>query len=302
MSYQTPENVLLENGRPMSECMPGNISGAVVKPATLTGRIIGQPRIKPVINIKNSDGSGTVSGLPISAVSGPLYEKIRDQVWLEVPGADIESVRERAALIFERVAASLKSTEQIPSSIASRPPPPADDEEDAIIESVKSAILRPEPNTESDSRHTALEDVDRAYSPLAALGMGSKKTKPVVHAESAPSLDPEVGPPSKLVYFEKEGVGTVPCFFHSVVTALEPAEDGSDNKTGFIVLIYDLRYPQNAARWFPPSFDPYGRPWAVKIKNDVHVYLVSTTGFQYVYDEREHCVLAVDRAVIGTDI
>jgi len=53
---------------------------------------------------------------------------------------------------------------------------------------------------------------------------------------------------------------------------------------------------------FRPLLIPTAVRGLFKIKNDVHVYLVSTTGFQYVYDEREHCVLAVDRAVIGTDI
>jgi hypothetical protein len=63
--------------------------------------------------------------------------------------------------------------------------------------------------------------------------------------------------------------------------------------------VYDLRFEQAAARWFPPADDPYKRPWAVQINNDRRLYLVHTTGFQYVYDDREFCILMVEKAVTG---
>ena len=66
-----------------------------------------------------------------------------------------------------------------------------------------------------------------------------------------------------------------------------------------MVLIYDLRFEQNAARWFPPANDPYQRPWAIQINEDSKLYLVHTTGFQYVYDSREYCILLVERAVMS---
>lgn len=297
MEYKKPEDIRMENGRSLSDCMPGNLGGVVVRPATITGRIIGQERQSPRINVKNADGSGTVVDLPLSALSGPAYKKILRRVTDEIPGVDIESVRERGARVLEEVARHIQFNDNSVVAADSIPAPTDDEEENEILHSLQQSIAE-------DSRQAAppVAAVDRAYSPLAALGMGTKRSKPVVYVEEPPETGKTIGPPTNLVYFEKEGIGTVPCFFHSVVTALEPAEDGSDNKTGFLVLIYDLRYHQNAARWFPPSFDPYGRPWAVKIKNDVHVYLVNTTGFQYVYDDREHCVLSVERAVIGAEI
>ena len=111
-----------------------------------------------------------------------------------------------------------------------------------------------------------------------------------------------VGPPQKLVYFEKEGIGTVPAFFHDVLVSLTATDEYGLEESGFIVLIYDLRFEQNAARWFPPANDPYQRPWAAQINDDARLYLVHTTGFQYVYDNREYCVLMVERAVTSTGL
>jgi hypothetical protein len=104
------------------------------------------------------------------------------------------------------------------------------------------------------------------------------------------------------VYFEKEGIGTVPAFFHDVIIALTPLDEYGLEESGFMVLIYDLRFEQNAARWFPPANDPYQRPWAAQINDDKRLYLVHTTGFQYVYDNREYCVLMVERAVTSTEM
>jgi hypothetical protein len=118
-------------------------------------------------------------------------------------------------------------------------------------------------------------------------------------ATQTSSSGARVGPPQKLVYFEKEGIGTVPAFFHDVIVATSPTDDDSLEESGFMVLIYDLRFEQNAARWFPPANDPYQRPWAIQINEDSKLYLVHTTGFQYVYDSREYCILLVERAVMS---
>jgi hypothetical protein len=147
--------------------------------------------------------------------------------------------------------------------------------------------------------HTAppIEKVDRSYSPMAAFGM--KKKSAAIPSATATAAAGRSSPPQKLVYFEKEGIGTVPAFFHDVIVAVTPLDDDGLEESGFMVLIYDLRFEQNAARWFPPSNDPYGRPWAIKINDDSRLYLVHTTGFQYVYDNREYCILAVERAVLA---
>ena len=123
--------------------------------------------------------------------------------------------------------------------------------------------------------------------------------KQPLHTVSGPPTprSPSSGPPQRLVYFEKEGIGCVPAFFHDVLVDCSRPDPEIPEETGFIVLVYDTRFEQSAARWFPPADDPYQRPWAIKIANDSRLYLVQTTGFQYVYDSREHCVLLVEKAL-----
>jgi hypothetical protein len=138
--------------------------------------------------------------------------------------------------------------------------------------------------------------IDRTYSPMAAFGLKNAKPRAPAVSAAAPKIRRETVPPSKLLYFEKEGIGTVPAFFHDIVVDIE-ADEEELIETGFIVLIYDLQYDQAAARWFPPAHDPYNRPWALQIKDDKRLYLVQPSGFQYVYDNREFCVLSVIKAV-----
>jgi hypothetical protein len=130
---------------------------------------------------------------------------------------------------------------------------------------------------------------------MAAFGLKKQSAAaPVVTTGPTSGL---VGPPTKLLYFEKEGIGTVPAFFHDVIVNVHRETPDAAEEVGFLVLVYDLRFEHNVARWFPPADDPYERPWAVQINNDARLYLVYTTGFQYVYDNREHCVLRVERAL-----
>jgi hypothetical protein len=130
---------------------------------------------------------------------------------------------------------------------------------------------------------------------MTAFGL-KKKVGLSAPPTAAPS-SAKIGPPQKLVYFEKEGIGTVPAFFHDIITAVTYADDTSTEESGFMVLIYDIRFEQSAARWFPPANDPYNRPWAVQINGANKLYLVHTTGFQYVYDSHEYCILLVEKAV-----
>jgi hypothetical protein len=132
---------------------------------------------------------------------------------------------------------------------------------------------------------------------MAAFGL---KKPPAASTQNTPAktaVSLPAAPPSKLVYFEKEGIGTVPAFFHDVI--IEIFQDGTGN--GFIVLVYDLSFEQSAARWFPPSEDPYKRPWAVQLQNGSMLYLVHTTGFQFVYGNREFCVLLVEKSVVAEE-
>lgn len=282
-NYKKPSEVFLKNGRSLADCMPGGLEGAVAGS--------GEPGGTQTFNIVNSDGH-VIASLSADDLSGQEYANILAEAKTAIPGSDINAVRERAAYVFESMA-QLKASGSLSKTYAHEQADAvattiATDTEQEIIDELQQEI-----------KQNVSPRVDREYSPMAALGLKNKVSSPAYKTAGAVVSSPEVGPPQKLVYFEKEGIGTVPAFFHAVVSALEPIDDAGAEKSGFLVLIYDLRYAQNTARWFPPAYDPYGRPWAVKINDDPYVYLVKTTGFQYVYDDREHCVLAVERAVFS---
>jgi hypothetical protein len=203
-------------------------------------------------------------------------------------------------MVFEEMANMAKSSVQrVPSKRTNalpapppQPPQPAQDTEEKLVQELEEEIQQtftpPLP---------PLEKIDRNYSPMAAFGLKKKTTAPMQSSAASPAHSHRCGPPQKLVYFEKEGIGTVPAFFHDVIVSLTATDEYGLEESGFLVLIYDLRFEQNAARWFPPANDPYKRPWAAQISDDQRLYLVHTTGFQYVYDNREYCVLLVERAL-----
>lgn len=197
-------------------------------------------------------------------------------------------------MAFEELAKIAESNVARPAvKKASAPPPPAASE---IDEAALIAELQQEAQMPTVSL-PPVEQIDRNYSPLAAFGLKKPAVSQTVAA--SPVSGAKASAPQKLVYFEKEGLGTVPAFYHDVIINVTRDDPETPEYSGFIVLVYDLRFEQNAARWFPPSNDPYQRPWAAMIKGDQRLYLVNTTGFQYVYDNREYCILQVDRALIS---
>lgn len=309
MQYGDPSTTRLENGRSMAELMRGGVKGlrgVVVAPSTPGGIPVNfNPHDTSNIRVNIIDPSGAnVGGLRLDQISEAEAESAMNLAREKFPGNDINSIRERAAMVFEELARIEKSgVQRVPVKSATggkqniRPQlsqPRADEEENIMM-----AELEDEATATAASLMPPIEKIDRNYSPMAAFGL----KKPAM-----PSNTPQVtaahkaGPPQKLVYFEKEGIGTVPAFFHDVIVSVSRKEPTSPEESGFIVLIYDLRFEQNAARWFPPSNDPYQRPWAAQISDDKRLYLVHTTGFQYVYDSREYCVLLVERALRADDI
>lgn len=278
-----PSEVFLKNGRSLADCMPGKLEGAVVG-----GKL--DTSLKP-FNVVNADGA-LIAQLSPDDLCGDIYDFVMEQAKELIPGSDIESVRERAAYVFEQVAKLKTEQTQRPTS-----PPPIQQQDYDEADELAAEIIKDVAVVKEAKQSTPR--VDRDYSPMAAFGFKSKSNMTAAKFSNSIAVSPDIGPPQKLVYFEKEGIGTVPAFFHEVVSALEPIDEDGLEKSGFLVLIYDLRYSQNTARWFPPAYDPYGRPWAVKINDDAYVYLVKTTGFQYVYDNREHCILSVERAVFS---
>jgi len=297
-TYGDPSAERLSNGRSMLDSMrPGKhgLKGAIISGATPGGVPVNfnpHDRGQIEINIVDPNGGGT-RGITLSQMSATNIDQAFATVNPQVSGNDINSIRERTAMVFEELARMPKSSVQrVPVKTAVRGAPTPQPTEDEIV-----AELEKESRTPTVAAAPPLEQIDRNYSPMAAFGL--KKQPPIVPNANHPmgSKTTTSGPPQKLLYFEKEGIGTVPAFFHDVLIHVGRAEPDSPEENGFVVLVYDLRFEQNAARWFPPSNDPYQRPWAVKINDDNRLYLVHTTGFQYVYDNREYCVLLVERAV-----
>lgn len=317
--YGDPAKERLQNGRSMADLMRGGargLKGVIVSPSNGGGTPINfNPHDRNSIAI-NVEPDGANSQLTLGQMTAERVSQALATANNAVQGNDIESIRERAAVAFEELAKISKSgVQRVPVKQAAfaipKPPPvpPAqpntgDDAEtmamiaelDAEVDELEKYGRQPNPLIKQPSM-PPIEKIDRSYSPMAAFGLKKQPAQMTSTQQPVITKTAPVGPPQKLVYFEKEGIGTVPAFFHEVLVNVTRQEIDSPEESGFLVLIYDLRFDQNAARWFPPSNDPYGRPWAVQISEDHRLYLVHTTGFQYVYDSREYCVLLVERAV-----
>lgn len=285
--YKDPAKETLSNGLSIASVVRGSkdMKGVIVAPAGVDGRSTGfDPHNKSSIVINVEPDSGNGQTLSLSQFTRESVKTAIDNARAKITGNDINSIRERAAVAFEELAKINNSgVVKKAAAVSAAPAPapvPAPQREPAAV-----AAPAVEPETEA---------VDRSYSPMAAFGLKKAKATPATPATNRAAKD--AGPPTKLLYFEKEGIGTVPAFFHDVVIDVN-FDDSALVETGFIVLVYDLRYDQATARWFPPAHDPYQRPWALQISNDRRLYLVQTTGFQYVYDDREFCVLSVEKAV-----
>jgi hypothetical protein len=295
--YRDPSSEKLANGRSLADVMPGRtrgIQGVIVAPSTKGGVPINyDPHDDANMTVTiDPDGDGktvvNVRRCQPKTVNWAVGEAAK-----KFPGKDIDSQRERALYAFQLLA---KAEDLPPPTPPAAEPVPAAIKEAADDE--KSEIQLMAELEQEITRVPAsppIEQIDRGYSPMAAFGL-KKRTGPGQPPTAAPATS-KVGPPQKLVYFEKEGIGTVPAFFHDIIAAVSYTDDAGVEESGFMVLIYDTRFEQSAARWFPPSNDPYNRPWAAQINGENKLYLVHTTGFQYVYDSREYCILLVERAV-----
>lgn len=303
-AYQDPSEVKLENGRSMADAIrrgPHGLRGVVVGKATPGGTPANydpHDMSKVCINVVDPNGQN-INSFNMGQMTKERVDAALAVATQKFPGDDIETIRERAAMVFEELAKMSNSgVQKTPIKKKAEAPPPRveEDDEDEIVEELQTEIEREMPQPVVTP---PLEKIDRSYSPMAAFGLKKRSAATVTSTNSAATKSSRVGPPQKLVYFEKEGIGTVPAFFHDVIVSTAPADEEAIEESGFMVLIYDLRFEQSAARWFPPANDPYQRPWAVQINEDSKLYLVHTTGFQYVYDDREYCVLLVERAVMS---
>jgi hypothetical protein len=309
VQYKDPTQERMANGRSLADLMrrgPHGIRGVVVQPATPGGVPVNfNPHDRGAIEIHVEPDGGNAT-LRLNQITASSVEKALAAANAQIQGNDIESIRERTAVAFEELARLSKSNVQrVPvKQAAARPAQQqreSDDEETTLAElSQLSEELQSgfDGHSQLVKQPAAppLEKIDRGYSPMAAFGL-KKAAMPATTAASNVAKNTQVGPPQKLVYFEKEGIGTVPAFFHDVLVNVSRPEPDSPEESGFIVLVYDVRFEQSAARWFPPANDPYQRPWAVQVNDDNRLYLVHTTGFQYLYDAREYCVLLVEKAL-----
>lgn len=304
-AYRDPSTERLSDGRTIADLIPGRtrgIQGVIVGPSTRGGVPINyNPHDLSNLEVTvEPDGPGKTV-LKFGQYGKEEIAEANTLASEKFPGQDIESQRERALYALQLLARPVT-----PKTAAAAPPPaatkkpqrfPRKTEPAPMQESEEEEELIAELEDEIQAPSTPpIEKIDRTYSPMAAFGLKKKSG-----AGAPPTASPassRIGPPQKLVYFEKEGIGTVPAFFHDIITAVSYIDDVGLEESGFMVLIYDTRFEQSAARWFPPSNDPYNRPWAVQIANENKLYLVHTTGFQYVYDSREYCILLVEKAVV----
>lgn len=294
--YKDPKKETLSSGRSVADIVglrgPKGMVGVIVSAAGVDGRPSNfNPHDQKQISINIEPDSPNGRSLSLSQFTKSAVSQAMDAAASRIPGNDIDSIRERTAVAFEELAKIANSgvQQKAPPPVARVSPTPAVSQLEPHPEHVDEAVV---PETD----YASPETIDRTYSPMAAFGLKKHSSAPASRP-AAVAKKAAIGPPNKLIYFEKEGIGTVPAFFHDVVVDVSRDEDDELNESGFIVLIYDLRFEQAAARWFPPANDPYKRPWAVQINNDRRLYLVHTTGFQYVYDDREFCVLLVEKAV-----
>ena len=270
--YKDPSKEILESGRSVADVIRGKgLKGVIVSPSRGDGRSVNyDPHDKNNIDINVVSPNGaTLQSLHLADFTKDAMRAAVEAAKSKIPGGDIESIRERAAMAFEELAAFSGSGVVKKSAAQPTKPPP-----------VPAA--------------PAPAEIDRAYSPMAAFGLKKAAAPKAINIPEPAKRQINSGPPTKLLYFEKEGIGTVPAFFHEIIAEVASEDDGGG---GFIVLVYDLGFDQAAARWFPPADDPYKRPWAVQVQNEPWLYLVHTTGFQYVYDNREFCLLRVEKAV-----
>jgi len=301
--YKDPAKETLMSGRTIADVVglrgPRGLKGAIVSSAGIDGRPLNfDPHNKSQIKIVIDPDNPHSQSLTLSQFTKGATAQAFESAVNQVHGNDIESIRERTAVAFEELAKIANSGVQAskPPHMANKPSGTAHAFATAAATTIAADLNQAAPAA-PETEYTPPEMIDRSYSPMAAFGL--KKATTNAHRVPSSSKGSSAGPPNKLLYFEKEGIGTVPAFFHDVVIDVNQDDDDALSESGFIVLIYDLRFEQAAARWFPPANDPYRRPWAVQVNNDRRLYLVHTTGFQYVYDEREFCVLMVEKAVIG---
>lgn len=301
VGYKDPAQERLSNGMAVSDLMRNSsagLEGVIIPPSTSGGVPVnfdpsGYTRMPIHIDPDNPDGPV----LTLAAMGDVDMTAVIEAATTKYPGGDINSVRNRAMYTMMEIAKNTKEkTANTPSPASS----PGEIVRDSAVPPHEQEITIRSGAESRQKPGMPVEKINRNYSPMAAFGLREQRPEPApVGRPTMESSQPDtVSAPQTLVYFEKEGIGTVPAFFHDVLVLLDPGEDENLAQTGFMVLVYNLGFIQSAARWFPPADDPYQRPWAVQISGDERLHLVDTTGFQYTYAGIEYCILRISQSIV----
>lgn len=143
----------------------------------------------------------------------------------------------------------------------------------------------------------------RPISPLASFGAQTQQPQPAqlsrivdTSANRAP-VELATPAPTKRAVIEIVGMGSFEVSYHDAIVAGESLDDHGISRPTVLILVYDTNYKQGM-KYFPPSHvmqDGKAVPLqlAVVIRPNPVVYLVETTGYQYLVGSCEHCVLNV---------
>lgn len=129
----------------------------------------------------------------------------------------------------------------------------------------------------------------RAVSPLAAFNQPiPQPQRELRQIDIRPQLSDfgqPIVPPTINVIFEMKHFGVMEACYHDVII-----------EQGFIVLVFDTR-SQGASKYFPATNRELDAPqMAINIVGSPEVYLVQTTGIQYVHADHEYCILMIEKS------
>lgn len=129
----------------------------------------------------------------------------------------------------------------------------------------------------------------RPAPPLQSSLLAAIKPQPAPPPPAAPPMQfvdtrasTRGGPPRIGVILEVQHFGALEFRYHDVLI-----------QDGFIVLVYD-RLHTSSVKYFPPTIHDENARMAMNVTGTPDVYIVHTTGIQYVHEDYEYCVLTAE--------
>ncbi len=249
-----------------------NLNGTVIPRATRGGVPVGthihDTRGAEIVIDPHIPGQSTV--VKLANVTAASLSRAVSKIDNSIPDdGDIRTSRLRASATFFAL-----NDQQAQSGVAAAVEIPEADYV-AVPRPMNQQPMQPGPAT----RRTA--------SPLTAFDQPQRR--PQMPQQAPPfqqQYQPQdlVGPPTIEVVFELEQFGTLPARYHDVVI-----------ETGFIVLVFDNRHV-GSMKYFPKANTGDTNPrMAMAITGANAVYLVATTGLQFIHDQQEYCILLIEQ-------